>query len=312
MSGGRETVFGLDVESEAPLSFLTGAGAAATGRRLDLTLALGGADLEWSRGARLLSDEKQADGEVLFQIEASELGYRIAGPKHGTAILAADGSSLRGSLGSGGLPAWQRLLVAQALPFAAVLRGLEVFHASGVTVDGEAIALLGGSGSGKTSVALALCRQGAGFLADDVLAIERDGERLLAHPGAPIAGVERSEVERLRRFEGFDEARVLAADEREAIVRMVPSGSPRPVAGLFLLERHREGPDQPRFEPVLAPSLLLAATFNLVLLGAERLESLLDVCALAAEGAVERVVSGPGADASLVAEAVAERIGARV
>ena len=56
---------------------------------------------------------------------------------------------------------WQRFLIAQVLPFAAALHGLEVLHASAVTVAGRALALLGPSGAGKTSLALALCRTGA-------------------------------------------------------------------------------------------------------------------------------------------------------
>jgi hypothetical protein len=308
----RETVFGLDVEGGAALPFLAGAAAGATGRRLELTLAEDGAELEWPGEAGLLSDERDSAGEVLFRIEAGERGYRIAGPRYGTAILAADGSRLCGGPGAGGLLVWQRLLIAQALPFAAVLQGLEVLHGSGVAVGGEAFGLLGGSGSGKTSVALALRGLGAEFLADDVLALERDGERLLAHPGAPVAGVDGGEVERLRRLAGFDEELILAEDDREAMVRLLPHPAPLPLAGLFLLERRPQGPSRPCFETVVTPAALLAATFNLVLLGGERFEALLDVCALAAGGLVERVVSGPGIDPSMVAEAVAERIGVPV
>ena len=75
------------------------------------------------------------------------------------------------------------------LPFAALLQGLEVFHASAVVQGGEAIALLGPSRAGKTSLALELCARGASFLADDVLALETREDALFAHPGSPVAGV---------------------------------------------------------------------------------------------------------------------------
>lgn len=308
MGAVRATAFGLDVGMETALPFLAGGATAATGRTVELTL-YEDAEPEWGAGGELLSDEREVDGGVLFQIEQGERGYRISGPKYGAAVLAADGSRVSGAAGAGGMDAWQRLLIAQVLPFAAVLNGLEVLHASGVAAGGEAFALLGGSGSGKTSVALALCRLGAGFLADDVLAIERDGPRLLAHPGAPVAGIDSGEVERLRGLAAFDEGLVLAVDTREAIVRLRPQSEPLPLAGLFLLERRPDGPAWPHFEPVVGPAALLASTFNLVLLGDERLEGLLDLCALAAEGPVERVVSGPEVDPAMVAEAVAERIG---
>jgi len=310
MAAVRATVYGLDVGTTAALPFLAGGDAGATGRGLELSLAEPGAELEWGEGAELLSDERGADGEVVFRIEAGERGYRIAGPRYGTAILAGDGSRLRGVAADDGMVAWQRLLIAQVLPFAAVLHGLEVLHASAVAWDGEAFALLGRSGVGKTSVALALCRLGAEFLADDVVALERDGDRLLAHPGAPVAGVDRGEVERLRALASFEEELVLSGDARESIVRLRPHPGPLPLAGVFLLERRDDGPSQPRFESMVAPPLLLASTFNLVLRGEERLEGLLDVCALAAAGRVERVVVGAESDPSAVAAAVAERIGA--
>ncbi len=301
----RATMFGLDVGLPRPLSFLDGATATATGRRLELSVPC--ADLEWPAGAARISNERTADGGVLFQIAQSELGYRIAGPQYGIAIVSPDGSLVRGSPGTGGLTDWQRLLIGQVLPFAAVLHGLEVLHASAVAVDGEAVAFLGHSGAGKTSLAIELCRLGAGFLADDVLAVERRGDRLLGHPGAPLVGVDPDQVERLGPATICGP--VLAEDSSEAMVRMRPQETPLPLKAIFVLERDPEGPSRPRFEPVVAPQMLLAATFNLVLLERPRLEALLDVCALAAAGRVEKVVIGPGSDAPALAEELAERIG---
>jgi hypothetical protein len=204
---------------------------------------------------------------------------------------------------------WQRFLIAQVLPFAAVLRGLEVFHAGAVAVDGHAVAFLGPSGAGKTSIAMALCRMGATFLADDVLSVEREGERLLGHPGAPVAGIAGDEVERLQRLRSLDSGTVLASDPREAMVRVTPQRTPVPLRAIFVLDRRLGASSEPRFERVVEPRVLLSATFNLVLLEGPRLEALLDVCSLAAGGMVERVVVGRQADASTVAEALAERIG---
>jgi hypothetical protein len=79
---------------------------------------------------------------------------------------------------------------------------------------------------------------------------------------------------------------------------------------LFFLDRRLEGPTAPRFEPVADAQMLLASTFNLVLADSQRLAGLLDVCALAARGRVERVVAGPEVDASELGVAVEHRIGA--
>lgn len=304
----QRTVFGLDVRADRPLAFLEGASALPTGRRLELSLAATVAELEWPSDAALISDERGAGGEVVFQIERSALGFRIGGPLYGAAIVSADGSSVRGSPGTGGLGAWQRLLVAQVLPFAAVLCGLEVLHASAVALGGGAVAILGPSGAGKTSLAVALSRLGADFLTDDVLALSCEDGRLLGHPGPAIAAIDSAEAERLRHGGGLDPEGLLGEDRREAVVRMAPSSSPLPLRAIFVLDRRAAGPAQPHFEPVLEPTALLSATFNLLLLEPARLTALLEVCAIAARGRVERVAVGPGGDATALAGELAARL----
>jgi hypothetical protein len=308
-AASRVTMFGLDVHLPASLTWLAGADAIATGRRIDLSVPVSEARLSWPEDETRISDERTEDGGVLFRIARSERGYRFSGPRYGTAVVSPEASRISGSLGEGGIGDWQRFLIAQVLPFAAVLHGLEVFHASAVAVDDRAVAVLGPSGAGKTSIAMALCRLGACFLTDDVLAVERDGGRLLGHPGAPVAGVAGREAERLRRMRSLDSGTILAADPREAMVRVTPQGDAVPLMAIFVLDRRPGAPSEPCFEPVSEPQVLLSATFNLLLLEGTRLEALLDVCSLAAGGTVERVLVDCEADASTVAEALAERIG---
>ena len=306
------TVFGLDVQSDRPLSFLERAEAGPTGRGLELLLLEAPEAIGWPATAELVSDQRKPGGSVNFQIESSaELGFRIWGPEYGVSVISADGKRLLGALGGGREEAWQRLLVAQALPFAAVLQGLEVLHASAVAVEGGAVALSGHSGSGKTSLALELCRRGAGFLADDVLALERVDGQLVGHPGAPVAGIDRAEAERLSAVGGAGRPEVLAADRREQVARVAASATPLPLRALFFLDRRPDGPDQPLFEPAADAQALLSATFNLVLTGAERLERLLDACALLAGCRIERISCGPAVGVAELGDAVEGRIGAR-
>jgi hypothetical protein len=302
----RQTVFGLDVHADATLSFLEGATAAATGRALSVVVA-DGAGAPWPPGARRISDERHPDGSVSFQIEdGGEDGYRIAGPLYGCSEIAADGERLRGTPGEGGMEAWQRLLVAQVLPFVAVMRGLEVLHASAVATGSGAVAFSGGSGSGKTSLALALQRRGATLLADDVLAVECGGEELIAHPGAPVAGVELGEAERLD-SDGVGLGEVLAVNRRERVARTLLAEAPQPLRALFFLQRAAEA-GEPRFERAPDPQLLLASTFNLVLASPARLAGLLEVCAILARRRVERVVFGPEVDPAALAMAIEARL----
>jgi HPr kinase/phosphorylase len=306
----RATVFGLDVRADRRLPFLQGTSARRTGRTLEVSLAATAGTASWPATATLVSDQRLPDGAVSFQIEADpEAGYRIGGPEYGASVLSIDGRRLLGMLGGGGIDAWQRLLVAQALPFAAVLAGLEVLHASAVVVEGGAVALVGPSGSGKTSLALELCRRGATFLADDVLAFERDGERLLAHPGTPVAGIDRAEADRRRGLPGVEEPEVLAVNSRERIARVPVAAEPVALRGLLFLERRPDGPARPRFEAAADAQALLSSTFNLVLADPPRLERLLDACALAAARCrVERVAYGPATGVAELGEAVERRM----
>jgi hypothetical protein len=302
----RATAFGLDIDATEPISFLSGALAAPTGRPLSLSVhAQDSARAHWASHSTLICDEVRPDRQVNFQIESHpDAGYLIAGPEYGAHLLSSSGDRLRCFPEGQSDGAWQRLLVAQVLPFAALLHGLEVFHASGVVRDGEALAFLGPSRSGKTSLAQALCSRGAGFLADDVLALEiRDGE-LLANPGSPIAGVARSQEQQ----DSSPVEEVVAANDRERMVRTQGATEPAWLSTLFFIDRRSDGPASPHFAPTANPQLLLAATFNFVLATPERLQRLLEVCALAAKLRVELVSTGPQTSASELVDAIERRL----
>lgn len=92
------------------------------------------------------------------------------------------------------------------------LRHALVLHAGAVVVDGRALAFVGASGMGKSTLTAALCRDGHGLITDDVLRVERGGDRPpFVHPGS-------SEV-RLR-----PAARELADSAPAAVVRATADG----------------------------------------------------------------------------------------
>lgn len=62
-------------------------------------------------------------------------------------------------------------------------RGLLVLHASAVAFNKGAVAFLGGSGWGKSTLAGAFQMQGSPFLADDVLAIQMEAGQPVVLPG---------------------------------------------------------------------------------------------------------------------------------
>jgi hypothetical protein len=307
------TVFGLDVSADVDLPFLAGGSSDRTGRSLRISLAGSQAPApRWPRSAEVICDQRIAGGAVNFRIEADpEAGFLIWGPRYGRHFLTVDGSHATCLADGLDDSRWQRLLIAQVLPFAAALQGLEVFHASAVATSHGAVAIVGRSGAGKTSLAIELCRRGASFLADDVLALERAGESLMVYPGTPVASLASAYANALDREDERADPIVgtIASDARERLVRVGRTSPPARLAAMFFVERHRGAPRQPLFRSLADASELLAATFNGVLTDGERLRRLLDVCALAARGRVERVVVDADVSASSLAGALVRRLG---
>jgi hypothetical protein len=65
-------------------------------------------------------------------------------------------------------------------------RGRYPLHASSVAKGGTVLALAGDSGSGKSALAAALHARGLDLVADDITAVDLDGDRPQAHPGIPL------------------------------------------------------------------------------------------------------------------------------
>jgi hypothetical protein len=63
------------------------------------------------------------------------------------------------------------------------LRHELVLHASAVQVGDRAIAFVGSSGMGKSTLAAALCDLGCGLVTDDLLRVDVRNDAVMAHPG---------------------------------------------------------------------------------------------------------------------------------
>ena len=76
-------------------------------------------------------------------------------------------------------------LLGPVLGFVLRLRGATCLHASAVAVDGQAVALAGSPGAGKSTTAAAFAQRGFSVITDDVLALAEDGEDFQVQPGYP-------------------------------------------------------------------------------------------------------------------------------
>jgi hypothetical protein len=162
----------------------------------------------------------------------SESGYRLRFRDCGEFVISPDLSKVvvRGQL-KGRSDLLPILLAGTVSAFLLSLRGSTVLHASAVAVDGAALAFVGRSGQGKTTVAALMCLAGAELVTDDVLVVD---------PGPPATCVGGASELRLRAAAAHladaqpDRASRMTADERRAFApRSAPAG-PLPLAAIVI------------------------------------------------------------------------------
>jgi hypothetical protein len=306
----QSRAFGVGFESAFPISGLPPA-REPLNEATKVELA-SGEELEeaWSPAEPTrLEDSRDDDGRLVLAIDWDDrLGFRLEAPEWGEYLLSADGRHLRCAPPE--LESWRRdrFLTARALPLAATLRGLEVFHASAVALDGAVIAMVGPRRVGKTSVAVNLVMQGASFLTDDLLAMEAREDRILAHPGAAVMGVRETEYalidpEQRARLGEFVQRmdKFFAEVEREE--------GPLSLGVVYFLDRRRQNTElaiEEMEEP--DPRLLLGSSFfNGIAQSPERLRAQLDLCSrLSQTTTLCRAKVPPEVGAKALAESLAE------
>ena len=230
---------------------------------------------------------------VSLGIDRTDAGYRFLVSAVGLFELSHEGKRLRCRPVPAAGWEWRRYLIGQVLPFAALLQGLEVFHASAVEVDGRAVAISGPSGLGKSTLALELYLGGAGFVTDDVLALEELDGCVIAHPGVAMTKFRR------RSSAGLLEIRR----------PVTPVPDPLPLDAFCLLRAADDG-ELGLTEAMAEPRHLLGSTFNLVVADAARLSAHMDVCAaIASQARMLHAAMPPRVDAA-VAAALRAQLGA--
>src|SRR5204862_6383305 len=109
--------------------------------------------------------------------------------------------------------------------------GETVLHASAVELSGDAIAIVGGPGSGKSTVAAELCLAGTRLVTDDTLRVGIEDGTAYCHRGTSELRLRASAGALAERFP--KETRRLSTDGRISV--QVPDGSdPRPPIGAVI------------------------------------------------------------------------------
>jgi hypothetical protein len=219
------------------------------------------------------------DGTVFITIDAdAELGYRMWAKEVGRYMIAPSGDRVACAPDDLSAWDWQRFLIGQVLPLVAALRGYELLHASAVCFGEHAVAFLGDTGAGKTSLATNMLLEGADFVADDALALEARDGHVIAHPGPPIAAVRHAEVDRLSAASRQRLGEAVGSNPKEVLFRVSRRAGAVPLRAMYFIDRTSTDSGV-RFEQVTSPLLLLGSTFNFVHRPPDRLANLLDICA---------------------------------
>jgi hypothetical protein len=178
------------------------------------------------------------DGTVWTEFYRWDSGYLLRFPGIADFEVSADGTDVTAH------PAedcdestLEHLFINQLLPLALSRQVRPAFHASVVTVPGGAVAFLGKTGMGKSTLAASFALGGSEFLADDSLLIDESRGGCLALPSHASLRLWEDSVEaivgdqsiRARRISYSSKARLLAGEGLDFCE------TPQPLLAAFLL-----------------------------------------------------------------------------
>jgi hypothetical protein len=126
------------------------------------------------------------DGSLWAEFHRVASGYLVRFPLLADFAISADGTTVDGWPVPGVSGATvEHLYLNQATPLALSRQDKLVLHAAAVDIDGKAVALVGKSGRGKSTLAASFATHGIPFLTDDGLLVEWSEGKLLARPSHP-------------------------------------------------------------------------------------------------------------------------------
>jgi hypothetical protein len=180
------------------------------------------------------------DGTVWTEFYRSGDAYLLRFPELADFEVSADGTEVVAHPTDGTDEATvEHLYINQLVPLALSRQGRPAYHASVVTVPGGAVAFLGKTGMGKSTLAASFALNEAAFLTDDALLIEETDSSCLAMPShASLRLWEDSAHALLKRdnpqaepINYSSKARLLAGEA------LAYSDEPQPLLAAFVLER---------------------------------------------------------------------------
>ena len=153
-------------------------------------------------------------------------------------------------------------LLGPVLGFVLLLRGIVSLHASAVSVDGEAIALVGPAGSGKSTTAAGFSARGFNVLADDVVTLDDAGERFLVRPSYPCIRLWPASVKALFGNESHLPLLTPNWDKRYLDLSDQFQRKPLPLSAIYVFGERCNDNDAPYVQPIESTDALLSLIAN--------------------------------------------------
>jgi hypothetical protein len=237
-----------------------------------------------SAGSGSLYEWRAADGGLILSLARSEQGYLLRFPRLLDFEISDDGATIQAHQPDAIAPEtlWH-LLLDQVLPRALSHRRRHIVHAAGVVSGDVAVAFVGDTGAGKSTLAGEFARGGSQILSDDALVIDPVGEEHRVIPTYPslrlwsdsLAELELNSPELLRVAHYSDKRRVQisppAADH---------TGNSWALAGIYHLDPAPSAETTfTRLSPRDAVTVLLRESFQLDVSDISAAAWLLDRCA---------------------------------
>jgi hypothetical protein len=155
------------------------------------------------------------------------------------------------------------LLCSSVLAHVLAMQGQPCLHASAIETGGEALAIVGSGGGGKSTLASILCAAGARLVSDDALRVGFADERAECFLGTGVLRLRPSAAELVARFDGIEQH--LSVDERICIAPPRPRTLAVPLRAILLprpsheareLDTRSLGPREALLELVRFPRLI--------------------------------------------------------
>jgi hypothetical protein len=228
---GLARAYGLTVRSEIPLHLHR---PLAAGTPVDLEIAL---------GPQVAATDATPPGRVLLDLRGSRQYYAATAVDEGFRLrffgscdVLLDRDLTRATvhpMAGADLDLLSVLVGGTLLAFVLTLRGEVVLHASAVQVGDEALAFVGASGMGKSTMATLLCADGARLVTDDILRLDTTSSPPTCALGATELRLRKGADHLAERF-GTSPGRRTTGDDRQALAAGPGATEDLPLAAMVV------------------------------------------------------------------------------